>query len=49
MDTAGASLMEQEVWFSRRVRQLHVVILIVVPAFLALCLWQVSRAARATA
>jgi DNA-binding transcriptional regulator of glucitol operon len=36
--------MEKKVWFSRRAIKLHVVILIVVPAFLALCLWQVSRA-----
>jgi DNA-binding transcriptional regulator of glucitol operon len=36
--------MDRKVWFSRRALKLHVVILIVVPAFLALCLWQVSRA-----
>jgi hypothetical protein len=36
--------MDKKVWFSRRAVKLHVVILIVVPAFLALCLWQVSRA-----
>jgi DNA-binding transcriptional regulator of glucitol operon len=36
--------MDKKVWFSRRAMKLHVVILIVVPAFLALCLWQVSRA-----
>ena len=36
--------MEKKVWLSRRAIQLHVVILIVVPAFVALCLWQVSRA-----
>jgi DNA-binding transcriptional regulator of glucitol operon len=36
--------MDKKVWFSRRAIKLHVVILIVVPAFLALCLWQVSRA-----
>ncbi len=36
--------MDRKVWFSRRAVKLHVVILIVVPAFLALCLWQVSRA-----
>jgi hypothetical protein len=36
--------MDKEVWFSRRAVKLHVVILIVVPAFAALCLWQVSRA-----
>jgi len=32
------------VWFSRRAMRLHAVILVVVPAFLALCLWQLSRA-----
>src|ERR1700735_1524162 len=36
--------MDKKVWFSRRAVKLHIVILIVVPAFLALCLWQVSRA-----
>ena len=36
--------MEKNVWLSRRAIKLHVVILIVVPAFLALCFWQVSRA-----
>ncbi len=37
-------LMDKKVWLSRRALKLHVVILIVVPAFLALCLWQISRA-----
>jgi hypothetical protein len=36
--------MDTKVWFSRRALKLHAVILIVVPAFLALCLWQVDRA-----
>ena len=36
--------MDKKVWLSPRAIKLHVVILIVVPAFLALCLWQVSRA-----
>ena len=36
--------MDKNVWLSRRAIKLHVVILIVVPAFLALCLWQISRA-----
>jgi hypothetical protein len=36
--------MDKKVWFSRRALKLHVVILIVVPAFLALCFWQLSRA-----
>jgi DNA-binding transcriptional regulator of glucitol operon len=36
--------MDKKVWLSRRAVKLHVVILIVVPSFLALCLWQISRA-----
>jgi DNA-binding transcriptional regulator of glucitol operon len=36
--------MDKNVWFSRRAVKLHVVILIVVPAFFALCFWQLSRA-----
>jgi hypothetical protein len=36
--------MDKKVWFSPRAMRLHLVILIVVPAFAALCLWQVSRA-----
>jgi DNA-binding transcriptional regulator of glucitol operon len=36
--------MDKKVWLSRRAIKLHVVILIVVPAFIALCLWQISRA-----
>ena len=36
--------MDKKVWFSRRALKLHGVILVVVPAFLALCLWQISRA-----
>jgi len=36
--------MHKEVWLSRRALRLHVVILVVVPAFMALCLWQLSRA-----
>ena len=36
--------MDKKVWLSRRALKLHVVILIVVPAFLALCVWQVNRA-----
>ncbi len=31
-------------WLSRRALKLHAVILIVVPAFLALCIWQITRA-----
>jgi hypothetical protein len=36
--------MNTKVWFSRRAIKLHVVILIVVPSFLALMLWQIDRA-----
>ena len=36
--------MDKKVWFSRRALKLHAVILIVVPSFLALCVWQVYRA-----
>jgi hypothetical protein len=36
--------MDKKVWLSRRALKLHVVILVVVSAFLTLCLWQVSRA-----
>ena len=36
--------MDKHVWFSRRSLKLHAVILIVVPAFMALCVWQIYRA-----
>jgi DNA-binding transcriptional regulator of glucitol operon len=36
--------MDKKVWLSRRALKLHLVILIVVPAFLALCFWQITRA-----
>jgi DNA-binding transcriptional regulator of glucitol operon len=36
--------MDKSVWFSRRALKLHAVILIIVPAFMALCAWQISRA-----
>jgi hypothetical protein len=36
--------MDKKDWFSPRALKLHVVILIVVPTFAALCLWQISRA-----
>ena len=36
--------MDKKVWLSRRAIKLHVVILIVVPSFLALCVWQINRA-----
>ena len=31
-------------WFSRRAIALHVVIIVIVPTFIALCVWQVHRA-----
>lgn len=36
--------MDRQVWFSARAWKLHAVILIVVPGFMALCLWQIDRA-----
>ncbi|HWF15611.1 MAG TPA: hypothetical protein VG244_05475 [Acidimicrobiales bacterium] len=36
--------MDTRVWLSRRALKLHAVMLIVVPAFLALCIWQITRA-----
>jgi hypothetical protein len=36
--------MDRQVWFSPRALKLHAVILIVVPAFMALCVWQLDRA-----
>jgi hypothetical protein len=36
--------MDKKVWLSRRAIKLHVVILILVPGFLALCYWQINRA-----
>jgi hypothetical protein len=36
--------MDKKVWLSPRALKLHAVILVVVPAFLALCIWQVYRA-----
>jgi DNA-binding transcriptional regulator of glucitol operon len=36
--------MHKNVWLSRRALKLHAVILIVVPAFMALCIWQIYRA-----
>ena len=37
-------MMDKSVWFSRRAVKLHAVILVIVPAFMALCAWQISRA-----
>ena len=36
--------MDRRVWLSRRALKLHAVILIVVPGFMALCVWQIYRA-----
>jgi len=36
--------MDERVWLSRRALKLHAVILIVVPGFTALCVWQITRA-----
>jgi hypothetical protein len=36
--------MDRRVWLSRRALKLHAVIIVVVPAFLALCVWQLVRA-----
>ncbi len=36
--------MDTRVWLSRRALKLHALILVLVPAFMALCIWQVSRA-----
>ncbi len=36
--------MDKKVWFTPRAFRLHAVILIVVPAFMALCFWQIDRA-----
>jgi len=36
--------MDKNVWLSRRAVKLHAVMLILVPAFMALCIWQITRA-----
>ncbi|HEX4163177.1 MAG TPA: hypothetical protein VHZ05_11800 [Acidimicrobiales bacterium] len=36
--------MDRRVWLSPRALKLHAVILVVVPACLALCVWQINRA-----
>jgi DNA-binding transcriptional regulator of glucitol operon len=36
--------MDKRVWLSPRAVKLHAVILVVVPAFMALCVWQIYRA-----
>jgi hypothetical protein len=37
-------MMDKRVWLSPRALKLHAVILVVVPAFMALCVWQIDRA-----
>ncbi|HVA10123.1 MAG TPA: hypothetical protein VNG12_25665 [Acidimicrobiales bacterium] len=32
------------IWFSRRALALHAVIIVIVPAFMTLCIWQLRRA-----
>ena len=36
--------MHKQVWLTPRALKLHAVILVVVPGFMALCIWQLSRA-----
>jgi hypothetical protein len=36
--------MDRRVWLSPRALRLHAVILVVVPAFAAMCVWQITRA-----
>jgi hypothetical protein len=42
--TADQHRSASEVWLSRRALTLHAVILVVVPGFMALCVWQIQRA-----
>lgn len=42
--TANERRSASEVWLSRRALTLHAVILVVVPGFMALCIWQINRA-----
>jgi hypothetical protein len=35
---------QRSIWFSRRSIGLHVLIVVIVPTFIALCIWQVHRA-----
>jgi hypothetical protein len=37
-------MMDRRMWLSRRALKLHAVIIVIVPAFLALCAWQITRA-----
>jgi DNA-binding transcriptional regulator of glucitol operon len=36
--------MDKQVWLSPRALRLHAVILVLVPGFMALCIWQLTRA-----
>jgi hypothetical protein len=36
--------MDRRIWFSRRALGLHALIVVVVPTFIALCIWQLHRA-----
>ena len=42
--TAAARRSAADVWLSRRALTLHAVVLVVVPGFMALCVWQLHRA-----
>jgi hypothetical protein len=37
-------MIDRPVWFSRRALALHAVIIVVVPTFIGLCVWQINRA-----
>jgi hypothetical protein len=43
-DGADAPAVNRRIWFTPRALKLHAVILIVVPGFMALCIWQLYRA-----
>jgi hypothetical protein len=37
-------VVDRRVWWSRRALALHAVIIVVVPTFIGLCIWQIDRA-----
>jgi hypothetical protein len=37
-------MIDRRVWFSRRAIALHAVIIVIVPTFIGLCVWQIDRA-----
>ncbi len=37
-------MIDRRVWFSRRALALHAVIIVIVPTFIGLCVWQINRA-----